>query len=227
MKRETVRGAVADRWPRVGPRAERAIGYLIARHALRGCDVGAGVSVTGRLRVARRGGRIVVGRDALFVGGLEPTCLIAANATIAIGDATVINFAAHLAATGGDIVLGQRCHIGSKVRLLAEPGAPIFVGDDVWIARGAVIEAGVRIGSRSVIAAAAVISRDIPADSLAIGYPAKTMSLDLAPGGLAAATAAVRASAFRSQVGDAEPSGGEREGRERAKAQTLNERKNP
>lgn len=227
MKRESVREAVADRWPRVGPRAERAIGYLVARHALRGCDVGAGVSVTGRLRVARRGGRIVVGRDALFVGGLEPTCLIAANATIAIGDATVINFAAHLAATGGDIVLGQRCHIGSKVRLLAEPGAPIFVGDDVWIARGAVIEAGVRIGPRSVIAAAAVISRDVPPDSLAIGYPAKTMSLDIAPGGLAAATAAVRASAFRAQVRDAEPSGGEREGRDRAKTQTLNERKNP
>jgi carbonic anhydrase/acetyltransferase-like protein (isoleucine patch superfamily) len=217
MKRESVRAAVAERWPRVGPRAERAIGYLIARHALRGCDVGAGVSVTGRLRVARRGGRIVVGRDALFVGGLEPTCLIAANATIAIGDATVINFAAHLAATGGDIVLGQRCHIGSKVRLLAEPGAPIFVGDDVWIARGAVIEAGVRIGSRSVIAAAAVVSRDVPADSLAIGYPAKTMSLDLAPGGLTAATAAVRASAFRGQVRDAEPSGGEREGRDRTR----------
>ena len=84
MKRESVMGAVADRWPRVGPRAERAIGYLVARHALRGCDVGAGVSVTGRLRVARRGGRIVVGRDALFVGGIEPTCLIAANATIGL-----------------------------------------------------------------------------------------------------------------------------------------------
>ncbi|HTB72582.1 MAG TPA: acyltransferase [Polyangiaceae bacterium] len=229
MKRDSMMGAVADRWPRVGPRAERAIGYLVARHALRGCDVGAGVSVTGRLRVARRGGRIVVGRDALFVGGLEPTCLIAANATIAIGDATIINFAAHLAATGGDIVLGQRCHIGSKVRLLAEPGAPIFIGDDVWIARGAVVEAGVRIGPRSVIAAAAVVTRDVPPDSLAIGYPARTMSLDLAPGGLAAATAAVRASSFRAQSREGEPAGGERDAHDRSKTKALaaDERKNP
>jgi serine acetyltransferase len=160
-----------------------------------------------------------VGRDALFVGGAEPTCLIAANATIAIGEATVIHFAAHFAAAGGDIVLGQRCHIGSKVRLLAEPGAPIVVGDDVWIARGAVVEAGVNIGAGSVIAAAAVISRDVPPHSLAIGYPARTMSLDLAPGGLAAATAAIRASSMRAQARDGEPNA--------HASETLDERKNP
>jgi maltose O-acetyltransferase len=173
----------------VGPRAELALGVLVARRALRGCEVGARVCVTGRLRVDRRRGRIVVGRGALFVGGLEPTCLVADNATLSIGDATVVNYAVRLAAVGGDIVLGRRCHLGSNVRILAEPGAPVVVGDDVWIAHGAVIEAGARIGPGSVVAAAAVVRGDVPPRSLAIGYPARSMSLDLAQGGDAASDA--------------------------------------
>jgi maltose O-acetyltransferase len=171
-------------------RARIVFGYLVARHALRGCDVGARVCVTGRLRVARRGGRIVVGRGAVFVGGLEPTCLSVANAMIEIGEATVISSGAQLAATGADVVLGRRCHLASKVRLLAEPGAPIFVGDDVMIAHSALIEGGVRIGSGSVIAAAAVVCGDVPPDSLAIGYPARSISLALAPGADVAAARA-------------------------------------
>ncbi len=178
----------------VGPWAERALGCLVARHALRGCEVGARVCVTGRLRVDRRRGRIVVGRGALFVGGLEPTCLVADDATLSIGDATVINYAVRLAAVGGDLVLGRRCYVGSNVRLFAEPGAPVVVGDDVWIAHGAVIEAGARIGSGSVVAAAAVVRGDVPPRSLAIGYPARSMSLDLAQGGQVAASDARRAS---------------------------------
>jgi acetyltransferase-like isoleucine patch superfamily enzyme len=178
----------------VGPWAERALGCLVARHALRGCEVGARVCVTGRLRVDRRCGRIVVGRGALFVGGLEPTFLVADDATLSIGDATVINYAVRLAAVGGDLVLGRRCYVGSNVRLFAEPGAPVVVGDDVWIAHGAVIEAGARIGSGSVVAAAAVVRGDVPPRSLAIGYPARSMSLDLAQGGQVAASDARRAS---------------------------------
>lgn len=195
--RETARPDEARRrrgfrdWPlaSVGPRAERALGYLVARHALRGCEVGGRVCVTGRVRVDRRRGRIVVGRRVLFVGGLEPTCLVAHDATLSVGDATVINYAVRLVAAGGDVVLGRRCHVGSNVRLLAEPGAPVVVGDDVWIAHGAVIEAGARIGSGSVVAAAAVVRGDVPPRSLAIGYPARSLSLYLAQGGQVASDA--------------------------------------
>jgi maltose O-acetyltransferase len=173
--------SVLERWLRAASRAERAWAYVVAPNAFRGGEMGARVCVTGRIQVAKRRGRIVVGRGALLLGGLEPTCLLAVKASIAIGEATVINYGSLVSAREADIVLGRRCHVASGVRLLAEPGAPIVVGDDVWIAYGAVVEGGVRIGSGSVVAAAAVVTSDVPAGSLAIGYPARTMSLDLAP----------------------------------------------
>lgn len=48
----------------------------------------------------------------------------------------------------------------------------ITIGDDVWIGANVVILPGVSIGEHSVIAAGAVVSRDIPPHSLAMGIPA-------------------------------------------------------
>jgi acetyltransferase-like isoleucine patch superfamily enzyme len=49
---------------------------------------------------------------------------------------------------------------------------PVTIGDDVWIGTNAVILPGVTIGSHVVIAAGAVVSKDIPDHSLAMGIPA-------------------------------------------------------
>lgn len=51
----------------------------------------------------------------------------------------------------------------------------IVVEDDCWIAANAVITAGVRIGKHSVIAAGAVVTKDIPPYSVAVGNPAKVL----------------------------------------------------
>lgn len=53
--------------------------------------------------------------------------------------------------------------------------AAIIVEDDCWIAANAVITAGVRIGKHSVIAAGAVVTKDIPPYSVAVGNPAKVL----------------------------------------------------
>ncbi|MGY3944964.1 sugar O-acetyltransferase [Aeromonas tecta] len=50
---------------------------------------------------------------------------------------------------------------------------PVQIGDDCWIGGGAIICPGVTIGPRSIIGAGAVVTRDIPADSLAVGNPAR------------------------------------------------------
>ena len=55
--------------------------------------------------------------------------------------------------------------------------APIHIGDDCWIAHGAVIEPGVTVGKGSVVAAGAVVTKDVPELSLALGNPARTMKL--------------------------------------------------
>lgn len=55
----------------------------------------------------------------------------------------------------------------------------VTIGDDVWIGAGAVVLPGVTIGPHSVVAAGAVVTRDVPPCSLVAGVPAgivKTLS---------------------------------------------------
>ncbi len=54
-----------------------------------------------------------------------------------------------------------------------EYGAPITIGDNCWIAGNATVCAGVTIGEGCVIGAGSVVTRDIPANSLAFGNPCR------------------------------------------------------
>lgn len=56
-----------------------------------------------------------------------------------------------------------------------EYGAPIEIGSDVWVGGGAVILPGVKIGSRSVIGAGSIVTRDIPEDVFAAGNPCRVV----------------------------------------------------
>jgi maltose O-acetyltransferase len=56
-----------------------------------------------------------------------------------------------------------------------EYGKPIEIGSDVWVGGGALILAGVTIGSRSVIGAGSVVTRDVPDDVLAAGNPCRVI----------------------------------------------------
>ncbi len=49
---------------------------------------------------------------------------------------------------------------------------PVIIEDDVWIGMGAVILKGVRIGQGSVVAAGAVVTRDVPPNTVVAGNPA-------------------------------------------------------
>ena len=50
---------------------------------------------------------------------------------------------------------------------------PVSIGDDVWIGANAVILPGVHVGNHCVVAAGAVVTKDVPAHSLVAGVPAK------------------------------------------------------
>ena len=52
---------------------------------------------------------------------------------------------------------------------------PVVIGDDVWIGANAVILPGVTIGRHVVVAAGAVVTKDIPDYSLVAGIPAKVI----------------------------------------------------
>lgn len=52
---------------------------------------------------------------------------------------------------------------------------PVVIGDDVWIGANAVILPGVTIGTHSIVAAGAVVTKDVPEYSLVAGVPAKVI----------------------------------------------------
>lgn len=62
---------------------------------------------------------------------------------------------------------GRRRHLGVA--------APVTIGDDVWIGGNATILPGVTIGSNVVVAAGAVVTRDVPDSALVGGVPAKVL----------------------------------------------------
>ena len=81
------------------------------------------------------------------------------------------------------IVIGDGVQIGCDVRIYqnvtigltentvgAMPSEYPKLEDGVWVYAGAVIFGGITIGARSIVGANAVISRDIPPDSIAFGY---------------------------------------------------------
>jgi carbonic anhydrase/acetyltransferase-like protein (isoleucine patch superfamily) len=116
----------------------------------------------------------------VLCGGLVPTELIATSGgTICVGRGSVVNHGVRFQALGSTIVVGQRCLVASGARILAVDARPTEIGDDVWIAHGAVIESGVRIGAGSVIAAGAVVREDVPERSLVLGNPARAVPLAL------------------------------------------------
>jgi acetyltransferase-like isoleucine patch superfamily enzyme len=56
-----------------------------------------------------------------------------------------------------------------------QPDAPIEIGNHVWIGMRATILKGVRIGDGAVVAAGAVVTRDVPAYSIVAGVPARVV----------------------------------------------------
>ncbi|SDX06833.1 sugar O-acetyltransferase [Nitrosomonas communis] len=63
----------------------------------------------------------------------------------------------------------------AALRRTQEYGKPIEIGADVWVGGGALILAGVRIGSRTIIGAGSVVARDIPEGVLAAGNPCRVI----------------------------------------------------
>ncbi len=83
--------------------------------------------------------------------------------TISIGDRTTVSQGAHLCAGSHD----YRHH---SMPLLKPP---IAIGHDVWICADAFVGPGVMIGPRAIVGARAVVTKDVPADAIFAGNPAR------------------------------------------------------
>jgi maltose O-acetyltransferase len=63
----------------------------------------------------------------------------------------------------------------AALRRKEEYGKPVEIGSDVWVGGGAIILPGVRIGSRAVIGAGSVVTRDVPDGVFAAGNPCRVI----------------------------------------------------
>src|SRR5689334_7926179 len=63
----------------------------------------------------------------------------------------------------------------AELRRREEFGKPVEIGSDVWVGGGAIILPGVRIGSRAVIGAGSVVTRDVPDNVFAAGNPCRVI----------------------------------------------------
>jgi maltose O-acetyltransferase len=65
--------------------------------------------------------------------------------------------------------------LNAELRRTQESGKPVEIGSDVWVGGGAIICPGVKIGSRAVIGAGSVVTRDIPGGVFAAGNPCRVI----------------------------------------------------
>lgn len=145
------------------------------RFAFGGCEVGGSVLVHGGLSVERQGA-LRVGDRCVFVGGPFRTRLrVGRGASLVLGERCYLNYGCQLDVRHS-VRMGSGCMFGSYVRITDAPGAPIVLGEDVWVAHGAVIEPGVTVGDGAVVAAGSVVRCHVPAGMLAMGNPARVMS---------------------------------------------------
>jgi maltose O-acetyltransferase len=94
-------------------------------------------------------------------------CVVLDVCEVRIGDYTLFG--------PGVQILTPMHPLDAALRREVEYGKPIEIGSDVWVGGGALILAGVRIGSRAVIGAGSVVTRDIPEGVFAAGNPCRVI----------------------------------------------------
>lgn len=156
-----------------------------ARISLRGCTaVGRYVRVSGRLLV-RNDGAITIG-DRVLIEAATVRCELVTHegGRLEIGDGTFINYGCSFSAHKL-VRIGAGCHLGPYINILdndyhsiddhsrTPESRPVVIGDNVWIGTRVIILPGVTIGDHAVIGAGAVVTKDVPARSIAAGNPAR------------------------------------------------------
>ena len=114
------------------------------------------------------------------------SCINNAVGDVVIGDHTRIGLhntiigpvtiGSHVNLAQGITVTGLNHNFESTDKRIDEQGVStlqVTIGDDIWIGANAAIMPGVTIGTHSVVAAGAVVTKDVPPHSLGAGVPAK------------------------------------------------------
>ena len=115
-------------------------------------------------------------------------CINNAVGDVVIGDYTRIgihctvigpvSIGSHVNLAQGIVVTALNHNFEDATKRIDQQGVstkPVVIGDDVWIGANAVILPGVTIGRHVVVAAGAVVTKDVPEYSIVAGVPAKVI----------------------------------------------------
>jgi maltose O-acetyltransferase len=98
---------------------------------------------------------------------LNAGCVILDTAVVRIGSATMFG-------PGVQILCPEHHKDAQKRAAGLEIAKPVTIGENVWIGAGAIILGGATVGDRAIVGAGSVVTRDVPADAVVVGNPARS-----------------------------------------------------
>lgn len=153
---------------------------------------GRGLVVDGGLPLVSGHLELLIGQDVFISGSngfVAPAVL--SRPRLVIGDRTMIGGQTTIN-VARSVTIGQDCLIAKRVLIADNYGHPlspdvrrgritaaeikdVVIDDNVWIGNGAVISPGVHVGVGSIIAANAVVTQDVPPNTVVMGSPARVV----------------------------------------------------
>lgn len=167
-------------------------------------EYGRNLQIYNKVYITGKRGKITIGDDFYLTSGdgINPICSNIRACIHTELPTTVITIGNHVGLSSPSIWIRESLTIGDHVRIggnclimdtdthqidyLARrrgrgdktsiiKSAPINIEDDVWIGANCIILKGVTIGARSIIGAGSVVTKGIPADSIAAGNPCRVI----------------------------------------------------
>lgn len=120
-----------------------------------------------------RGKNIFIGSNVL----INMNCMFVDNMPIRIGNGVLIAPSVQIYTATHPVKAEERLppSLSAEKTFYITCAAPVTIEDDVWIGGGSIILPGVTIGRGSVIGAGSVVTRDIPANCVAVGNPCRVL----------------------------------------------------
>jgi maltose O-acetyltransferase len=93
-------------------------------------------------------------------------CVVLDNARVEIGGGSMFG-------PGAQILCADHHRDPARRRAGIEKALPVTIGRDVWVGSGAILLPGITVGDGAIVAAGAVVSRDVPPGATVAGVPAR------------------------------------------------------